>query len=269
MAAAPPREESPEELIRLANAALRAGDAEAAENLYAAAEERTTDPGLVAFNRGALLFEKGDYRNAELQYDRVLDDDACPPERAAKAWFNRGTCLLHRGKSVAVYRSAIACFENTLDSPAADEPLKADTRHNLELAKLLWLEAAKQEKKNEPPSPNSDIPPEESKQPKHEPEHKHGDGHDVPGHEAPGVTPKVGPAPIPEKKDGSPTPKGDHTQGANPATLEVLQDKSEVQQLSPEDARAYLQEVSKRRKRELRALLETLYGPDRTDVRDW
>ncbi len=49
----------------------------------------------------------------------------------------------------------------------------------------------------------------------------------------------------------------------------MIEDKDEVQQLSPEDARTYLQETAKRRKRELRALLDTLYGPTLPGVRDW
>src|SRR5262249_42122208 len=122
VAAAPPAEqESPEELVRRANELFRAGNIEAADTLYTAAEERTTDPGLVSFNRAAILFERKQYNEAVALYDRVLDDAECPPERAAKAWYNRGTCFLHRGGSMSAYRSAIACFERTIDSPAADE----------------------------------------------------------------------------------------------------------------------------------------------------
>src|SRR5688572_6322575 len=131
VAAAPPQTDAPDELIRRANALLRAGDAEAAEKLYAAAEESADDPGLVAYNRAAVLFEQKNYREAERHYDRVLGDAACPPERAARAWYNRGTCLLQRGGSIDVYRSAIACFENALDNPAADQEVKDRAPHNL------------------------------------------------------------------------------------------------------------------------------------------
>ena len=51
LAAAPLATETPDDLIRRANEALRAGDAETADQLYTTAEERTADPGLVAFNR--------------------------------------------------------------------------------------------------------------------------------------------------------------------------------------------------------------------------
>src|SRR5438128_8324322 len=87
LAAAPGAED---DLIRAANAAYLRGDADAADMLYAQAEERAADPGLVAFNRAAVLFQRGEFREAELHYMRVLEDKACPPERAARAWFNRG-----------------------------------------------------------------------------------------------------------------------------------------------------------------------------------
>jgi hypothetical protein len=269
LAAGPLPPESPEELVRRANAAFRAGDAEAADALYAAAEERAGDPGLVAFNRAAILFERGQFRDAERHYDRVLADAACPAERSAKAWYNRGTCLLKRGGSMGVYRSAVACFENALDSPAADEPLKADARHNLELAKLLWLEEAKKEQKKDPPSPNDNTPPEEQHKPQPDPQPQPGTQEMNPGQEnAGGTAPKPGSQSV-QQADGSKASPAEQNVAGNNPNLPVPKDEGEVQPLSPDDARAYLKETSKRRKRELRALLETLYGPDRPDVRDW
>ena len=266
LAAAPPREDSPEELIRRANELFPA-DAEAADKLYAAAEERTGDPGLVAFNRAAVLFQAGNFREAERHYDRVLDDAACPPDRAAKAWYNRGTCLLRRGGSLSVYRSAIACFENTLESAAADDQLKAKARHNLEIAKLLWIEKAKEEKKKDPPSPNDNVPPEEHKQPRPEPKQSDGGLEPKDGKDGSGKTPKVGPQPGPPKGTTG-DPAQQNVAGNNP-NLEIPKDTDEVQSLSPEEAREYLKKTGKRRQRELHSLLESLYGPDRVDVRDW
>ncbi|MCI0705204.1 MAG: tetratricopeptide repeat protein, partial [Planctomycetia bacterium] len=273
LAAAPPSADSPDELIRRANDAFRAGDTAAADNLYAAAEELTADPGLVAFNRGAVLFERGNFREAELQYTRVLDDAACPPERAAKAWYNRGTCLLRRGPSMptgamGVYRSAIACFEHTLDSPAADEPLKADARYNLELAKLLWNEARK--KSADQKSPNDPPPEEEQPQPKPNLPEKQDNGTDPNFGSDPGAGMKtVGKQPQQIPNAGTKPTQAEKPIPANNANVEVLQDKDEVQQLSQEDTRLYLQELAKRLKREQRAMLRTLYGPERPGIRDW
>src|SRR5438067_12382387 len=92
LASSPP--DDPEDLVRRANAAVARGDAEAAEKLYAAAEERTADPGLVAFNMGAVLFPLGAFRDAELHYARAAEDAPCPPERPAEARSTRGPCLL-------------------------------------------------------------------------------------------------------------------------------------------------------------------------------
>ncbi|QJW95861.1 PAT1 family protein [Frigoriglobus tundricola] len=273
--AAPPPGEAPDDLVRRANELFRAGDpeaVEAADKLYAAAEERTADPGLVAFNRAAVFFERGQYPQAERQYDRVLGDAACPAARAARAWYNRGTCLLRRGGSMSVYRSAVACFENTIESPAADDPLRADARHNLELAKLLWNEERKKAAKPEDESPNKKVPPEEDRQPRPEPD-RPGGFEPNPGDETPngGTAPKAGTQqqPVPQPSGGNkPTPIDQQTAGAN-ANLPAPKDEDEVQKLSPEDARAYMKEAAKRRKRELHSMLETLYGPERSGVRDW
>jgi tetratricopeptide (TPR) repeat protein len=272
VAAAPPPDD-PDELIRRANELLRTGDAKAAEDLYAAAEERAADPGLVAFNRAGVLFEGKKYRDAERHYDRVLADAACPPGRAARAWYNRGTCLLNRGGTIEVYRAAIACFENALDNPAAEPEVKDRAPHNLELAKLFWMEEAKKAKPDHPPSPNNKIPEEEeNRPPRSDPGRQAGAPDPDAGAEHPdGSAPKAGtqPQPVPQPNGGAAAKPADQNAAGRNPNLQVIEDKDEVQQLNPEDARTYLQETAKRRKRERHALLETLYGPERTGVRDW
>ena len=268
VAAAPLPPDSADELVRRANEEFRAGNAEAADALYTAAEERTVDPGLVAFNRAAVLFERGDFREAERNYDRVLADAACPPARAAGAWYNRGTCLLNRGGALSVYHSAVACFENALASAAADEPLKADARHNLEIAKLLWIEAARKQQPTEPPSPNDQPPPEEGKKPKLQPEKQPGGPDTEPGQEdTRGAKPQGGAQQV-QQGGRTPTP-GDQTVAGNNPNLLVPEDTDAVQNLSPEEAREYLKRTAERRKRELQSMLRMLYGPHRADVQDW
>lgn len=267
-AAQPLPTDSPEELIRRANAVF-ATDPVAADALYVAAEERTADPGLVAFNRAAVLFHRGDYREAERYYDRVLADAACPPERAAQAWYNRGTSLLYRGGSLGVYRSAIACFENALHSPGADDPLKAKARHNLEIAKLRWIELAHKEAKNEPPSPNQNVPPEETTSPQPQPREPGTEPSTEPQDSTtrpqPVAQPTLPPA-TPPGNDASPTAQP--IAGLNPNLL-IPQDTDTVQRYSPEEARDYLKRTAPRRQREYHALLESLYGAERIDIRDW
>ena len=134
------------ESVRKANASLARGDLDEDNRLYEAAEVVSADPGLVAFNRATVLFQGGNYADAARYYQLVLNDGACPPERAAKAWYNRGTSLLRQqGATTTTYRSAIACLERCIDTDAADAPLKANAAYNLRLAKLLWNDARKKE----------------------------------------------------------------------------------------------------------------------------
>ena len=273
LAAAPAQAESPDELIRRANATLRDGDGDAAEKLYAEAEERTADPGLVAFNRAAVLFDRKQFAKAAALYKLVLDDRACPPDRAAKAWYNRGTALLlatHNPAGVLdAYRTAIADFENAIDAAGPDAFLKANAEQNLVIAKLRWDEERKKAGKPDA-SPNQDVPPEEDRQPKpSEFDNQPGDldpnGNDRPG----GATPQpAGTQPQPAPSGTKPQETTQTTAGNNPQ-LEVLKDTDEVQKLTPEQARAYLQKTAEWRKRQRRAMLETLYGPERPGLRDW
>jgi tetratricopeptide (TPR) repeat protein len=255
-------------LIRRANAAFLRDELAAAEPLYAAAEERTADPGLVAFNKAAVLFQKGEFREAELHYARVLDDKSCPPDRAARAWFNRGTCLLKRGGGAPVYRSAVACFERCLDLNPPDAPLQADARHNLELAKLLWVEANKKAAK--PETPNTRPPQEEL--PEAPP--PLGGSEEQPGLAEPGGNegpngPRPTQQPVPAPAPGSRPRDTDTKAPGTNANLEALKDADQVQPLSPEDTREYLRRTAARLERERHEMLKMLYGPDRPGVRDW
>jgi hypothetical protein len=261
--------DSPDDLIRRANAAFLAGDRAAAADLYAAAEELTADPGLVSFNRAAVAFHNGDFRGAELHYTRVLEDAACPPERAARAWYNRGTCLLRRGGGTSVYRSAIACFEHCLDSSAADDPLKADARYNLELAKTLWNDARKNDKR--PDRPNENPPPEDQDAPPPSTspagtEQQPGtseDGAGTGGQQA--TQPVVQPNQVGNPKaqpDGPETPVPGS--GAPP-----LLDQSTPQKLDPEDTRRHLRDTDARLREERLNLLRAIRREPKPGARDW
>lgn len=261
----------PEELVRLANKAVLAKDAAAAEPLYAAAAERTADPGLVAYNTAAVRFGQGRYYDAEVLYARALDDRACPPGRAARAWFNRGVCLLKRGGDPATYRSAVACFDRCLDSPGADDPLRADARRLLEIAKLLWADAARRAARPEnpntpPPEEGPDPPPPlppggAAPEPQPDPNGKEG----TPDKADPRLSKQSGTQP---KKDAG--AKGDDhpAAGASPK-LQPLPDDDTARPLSPEATRAYLRQTEERLRRDRQGLLRAVAGPDRPGVKDW
>ena len=270
LAAAPPSTEPPDDLIRRANVAFLQGEMGEADGLYSAAEERTGDPGLVAFNKAAVLFQKGEFYAAELHYARTLDDRMCPPARAARAWFNRGTCLLRRGGTAAVYRSAVACFDRCLDLNPADEMLKADARHNLELAKILWAEANRKAAK--PDSPNIPPPEAQPEPPPPQPDGsdsqstrpESGEGNNGPDTARPNPTPTQGT--LPKAGPARETPA--QTAGNNP-NLQPLKDDDHVEPRPPEDTREYLRRTDERLRDERRRMLRLLSGPDRPGVRDW
>jgi tetratricopeptide (TPR) repeat protein len=152
-----------EDLLRRGNAAFDAGDYAAAVGFYDKAEERATDPGLVAFNKATALYRLAvsdprdslkRFRTAEVYY-RAAAASADEPRRS-RALFGLANSLLQaRGEEVAALREAIRCYRACLSSPDADASLAEDARHNLELAKVLWVKAlaknpnADQDKKND------------------------------------------------------------------------------------------------------------------------
>ncbi len=264
LAATPSAESNALDRVREGNAAFERGDLDAADHAYTSARERTDDPGLVAFNAATVRVARGDYRDAELHYLRTLDDRAAPPERRARASYNRGLCILNRGGDASAYRLAILCFEDCLESTAADAALAADARHNLELAKLLWAKARVAQKN--PPKAN-DPPPEEE----HRPEQNPQTGGTTDGSETGGNAGANAAKPTPI---GGPPPNGQQPQSTaqkapGAGNLPVLLDAERPQPLNPEDTRALLDRIQTRLANDRRANARLLAGPERANVRDW
>lgn len=262
VSAGPPSTQSPDDLVRLGNDAFDRGDFDAADRHYAAAAERTADPGLVAFNRAAASLKRGGVRDAEANYLRTLDDRDAPPARRARALYNRGVCLLLRGNSAAAYRSAVACLEQAADDAGADATLAADARHNLELAKLLWNKARSNE--HSPQRPN-DLPPDVPEPP---PPRGTPDNGTEPG--ASDVGPNGG---RPEAIAGA-GPKGGNpreTQQKAPGAggLPVRLDPDQAGSLSTDDAKELLRHHTSRLKKDRQDNARLTAGPERPHVRDW
>jgi Ca-activated chloride channel family protein len=161
VSAAPPESDN---LLRLGNEAYQNKDYALALKYYEQAEERTDDPGLVAFNKGAALFWLKRYREAELCYLRCLQDRDAPAPRLRKALYDLGTVLLQRGtesKDLDALRRAMECFQGCSKDPAADADLVDSAEHNGELARLLWLKLRTELKADDPPvndNPGSQDP---------------------------------------------------------------------------------------------------------------
>jgi tetratricopeptide (TPR) repeat protein len=247
---------SPGELVHEANLAYEQQDYDRAETLYLQAEERITDPGLTAFNKALTLYQQERWLEAERLFRCVLGDKAIPKERLSRSWYNRGNCLLSLGKedNANHLRLAILCYENCLDSNAEDPQLIADAKHNLELAKLLWVRARQRE--NKPADPNQD-PPEQ------DPSYKGKNDGSSDSEEGKNL--------IPEHKKGFEPTKLDPSKGKLPQKIEskeqspgpsgaaVLQDVSDTEPLSPELTREFLKiKEEQLRKERLQNRLEAI-----------
>lgn len=258
----------PEDLVRSANEAFTRGDLDEADSLYSQAEERSSDPGLVAFNKGTALYKRKDYRRAELSFRRSLGDADIPAERRTRALYNLGNCLVRQAGETDIkqLQNAIDCYDMVMRE-SSDEGLQQDAAHNLEMAKLLWVKARARRAPNEndpdwdQPRDRKDPPPDPKKPMEYPIDDGKGEGSkklDPSMKTEPGVGKEKGVAP-------KEVPKAVPGQGSLP----VLPDSDEVPDRSPEDARAYLKKTEMRLQRERQKLREEGTQGDRPRANDW
>jgi tetratricopeptide (TPR) repeat protein len=250
-------------LVRQGNAAFERKDYAAAVTLYARAESLAVDPGHVAFNKAAALYQLGNFRDAERHY-RCAIENASEPRRT-NARYGLANSLVHQGRDlgVATVQEAIDLYELCLRRDDLDPDLATDTRHNLELAKLLWLEArARQTERpndDEPSDPSNPKPPDQSG-PKPQP-----GGNDS----GAGRPDSKGPR-VPVKPDAGTKPKPTDDQPApGTGTLPPVPDTAELSPLSPEDAASHLEEAAGRIVRERHAHRVQTVKPAAPGVKDW
>jgi hypothetical protein len=264
--ATPRADVSADELIRAGNAAVARGEFQKAEEWYAAAEERTADPGLVAFNKANALFHRDRFADAERHYTRALDDADAPSARRANALYNRGVCLLKQG-GLTKLRSAIESFDRCLAGSPDDAALVADARHNLELAKLLWVEARAREQKkplpndpppDSPPDPRPDRPTPQSLDPFGQQDQFTADR----GQQAGGP-----PEAVRGAGRGNPRPTDEQTAGKGNAP--VLGKEDRLPDLTPDQVRQYLEGLAVRVANDRRATAALTAPPERPNVKDW
>lgn len=231
--------------IRQGNAAVAEGELDKALAFYEKAEADTTDPGLVAFNKAAVLYRLKRYREAEQHYLRCLDDRQASPARQAQALFNLGAALLRQAddKDVAMLDRAVDAFSTCLTQRDLDPKLATDAQYNLEMARWLRFKATP------PPSPkdqeNHPSPQKNKKETKPSGKEKTDD---------PGKSSKeVRDDKTPGNKSGDPNLQptlGEKLVG--PGSLQTLPDTAEPLNLSPEDTARYLEELVERIRRQRR-----------------
>jgi Ca-activated chloride channel family protein len=158
-AADPPEIEA---LLRRGNEAFALQQYDVALRFYEQAEALTLDPGLVSFNKAAAYSRLEKYKEAIECYRRCLEDDGAPSARRARAGFDLGNALLRdAGNHAPTLAQAVQAYRACLREPDLTGDLRADARHNLELAQLLWLKARNDQKtpdtsddEKKPPQPS-------------------------------------------------------------------------------------------------------------------
>jgi tetratricopeptide (TPR) repeat protein len=262
LVAAGPASVPPDELVRQGNGAVGRQKFADALQLYERAEERATDPGLVAFNEGVAFYQQGNYARAEMQF-RLARQDAVGRRQV---WVDYDlACSLIRAaddRDVAKLAEAIGLLEACLHHDQADERLAANSRHNLELAKLLWLQAKAR------PNPPKDNPPQEdedpSKPPPPRPQANRQPGDDDGSGGKSGLGQKErGPqnGEKPTRAEGDPAP--------GEGTLPVIPDRDELVPMSREEAEAHLRQAIERVLKEARAHGQRPVRRSSGKVRDW
>jgi tetratricopeptide (TPR) repeat protein len=260
VSAAPPA--PPDHFVREGNEAFGRDEYDKALELYGRAEERITDPGLVAFNEGVALYRAGRLREAELHFRRALD--GAKGARRARALYDLGNCLLQQAanRDVKGLEAAITSFGACARDPDADVPLRENAVHNLELARLLWLEARKAAK--DAPSPKDDDGGEGASP--GDKNDQRGRGGDPGAQEArPDARGQAGVQPQP---DGGPKPIETTQQTPGKGNLPTLPDRDELVPLAPEDVAAHLQQAAARILRERREYRQSA-APAVRGVKDW
>lgn len=222
------------------------GEFAAAESHFAAAATVSTDPGLVAYNRGCAAAAQGNFAGAAAWFTCAMDDAACPPGRLAAAAYNRGLCRLKLGEH------AVADFRKALGSAHHD-----DAAYNLELAKLLAPKArAKPDPAANDPAGTQDPPPSPDRQPMElQPDPTQPGASRGTPQQTPGKAPAGQPSPMDQQAPGS-------------GSLPVLAG-GRAEPLSANQARSHLAAAAARSAKDRRAADRMLAGPERPHVRDW
>jgi tetratricopeptide (TPR) repeat protein len=262
LAAAPPV--APDELVRLGNAAFGRGDYALAVDFYGRAEERTLDPGLVAFNEATALYQLGRYREAELHYLRSRED--ATGLRRARLLYNLGNSVLKQGRqhSSRRLREAIASYEECLQQNGIDAELAADARHNLELARLLLQKAkSREEGKNSAEEEQGNNNPQADERTDVKP------GGDDSSAVAPDPAGKVGPAAEQPGNRNTAQAKTNEQPPPGQGNLPPIPDEDDLAAMTPVDAAEHLKKAAARIQQERREYRQRPVAAAPANMPDW
>lgn len=250
------------DLLRQGNQAFAHKDYATAVALYTRAEPHASDPGHVAFNKAAALYEKGEFRQAERAY-RCAIEGAVEPRRS-QARYGLATCLVRQGRELGpkALLEAVILYEQCLRQEEIDPDLATDARHNLELAKLLWLETQARAADRPDEGTNDDTQPKTTDPPGKIPE----TGGTDPGTGKP--DPRGKHMPVQPDKGTKPTPSNEPP-GPGKGTLPPIPDDADLAPLSAEDAAAHLEQAAATIARERHTHRKLSVKPVAPGVKDW
>jgi tetratricopeptide (TPR) repeat protein len=255
-------------LLREAGAAYRSGDYARAADLYKQAEDRATDPGMVALNRAAVKYRlaladggEDDLKEAEQLYRCCTGAD---DPRRPRALYGLGNCLLLKSgdRDLTAVRSAIGYLEQYLREATTDEPLAADARHNLERARLLALQIQAATPDSGKPPPDGDTPPDQRQQDRSQ------DTPNLlrtPGGERPDPRATAGA----RKPDPGQAPRGTDDTSPGKGNLPPIADQADPAPLSEQDAAEHLEQAARRITEERMTHRQRNARPPASGVRDW
>ncbi|MBM3996083.1 MAG: VWA domain-containing protein [Planctomycetes bacterium] len=238
----------PEELVRQGNEAYAKKDYAGAIKLYEQSEAESPDPGLISFNKAAAHYRLGQHKDAIDCYRRSLEDDAAPPERRARANFDLGNALVQFGDDVNTLADAVAAYRACLKQPGN---LRADARHNLDLAQQLWYKAWQK-------LPEALKQPRNADKPNYPDPEKKDDGEFVEVKKEKGMKPQ----------ESADVPKGKKSKTLSSETLQHLPDKDKVSPAALDVTLAALEREARRiaaARREQRSPS----GPANLSKKDW
>ena len=252
---------TPDDLVRQGNAALARKDIAGALRLFDQAEDRTTDPGLVAFNRGVALYQQGDFAQAE-SYFRLSLSDAQGPRQSA-ALYNLANCLVQQAgeRDGRRLQEAVSLYRRCLRQEDIDDTLADQAAYNLELAVLLWVRANAQSNDEPQRGPSSKDDPAYSQSPEEPPDNE---AQSAEGTQRPGRPSRLSPQ---EKDQKANAASGEHLPGVG--NLPVVPDRDDLVPMTSEEAAQHLQQALERVLQEQRAHCRQALRPPPPNALDW
>jgi tetratricopeptide (TPR) repeat protein len=259
---AAPAEEA-EQFVHQGDNAFERGDWQRAIDFYTRAEERSIDPGLVAFNKAAALYRLGQFREAELHYLRCRDD--ATGERLGCVLYNLANSIVQQAQDRDARRleEAIGDYEECLRGVDKASELAENAQFNLRLARALLVTAktAKDRPDTENASPDeTDTTPRDRSEDRRGANARHGSAEER--GKLHGSAERAGDA----KGDPHATAQ---TPPAGVGNLPVLPDTDDLVPLTAEDTMAYLEQVAARVLRERAEHQRRARVPPATSVKDW